>query len=242
MHRPQRARFAGFHPDAFLFFRRLARNNNKPWFDRNRAAYDEHIAGALKALCEDLAPFLLSLDPDFEVSGKTGKNLSRINRDIRFARDKSPYHQNLRLYFGPRRAPEEVARLYVTLFTEGVSCGLGLYGGRASLLETRFKARRARDPLAVERFLGRLARRYQIYWHGTEKGHWKKYPGPPKTDKDWKRCRALVVRRVFPASAGELRSPRFVRIVERIFRELFPLYAFATLDGPRGDQALRKAQ
>ncbi len=241
MHRAQRPRFTGFHPDAFRFFRRLARNNTKPWFDRNRAAYDEHIAGALKALCEDLAPFLLSLDPDFEVSGKTGKNLSRINRDIRFAHDKSPYHRNLYLYFAPRGSAGDTC-LYIGLSADGLSCGLSVYGGGDSFLERQFKPRRARDPQAVERFLCRLARRYDVYWHATEKGHWKKYLAPPRTDKEWKRCRALIVRRIFPASKSELRSPRFLRTIERNFRALYPLYAFATLDGPPGDRALHSAQ
>jgi uncharacterized protein (DUF2461 family) len=79
-------RFSGFHPEAFRFFRRMARNNRKPWFDRHRHIYDQHISGALRALFEELVPFVLSLDDDFEISGKTGRNFSRINRDIRFAR------------------------------------------------------------------------------------------------------------------------------------------------------------
>ena len=101
------ARFQGFHPEAFRFFRRLVRNNHKPWFDRNRALYQQHVAGALKALFEELAPPLLALDPDFEISGKTGRNFSRINRDIRFARDKSPYRRNLYLYFGAHGGSHE---------------------------------------------------------------------------------------------------------------------------------------
>ncbi|MGH9863374.1 MAG: DUF2461 family protein, partial [Candidatus Acidiferrales bacterium] len=79
-HRPD---FRGFQPEAFRFFRLLARNNHKPWFDRHREVYDEQVAGALKGLFEELAPVALRLSPDFDVSGKTGRNFSRINRDIR---------------------------------------------------------------------------------------------------------------------------------------------------------------
>ena len=36
------SQFAGFAPDSFAFFRELARNNNKPWFDLNRERYERH--------------------------------------------------------------------------------------------------------------------------------------------------------------------------------------------------------
>jgi len=231
-----RPRFRGFHPEAFRFFRRLARNNHKPWFDRHRAVYEEHVAGALKGLFEALAPRLLRLDFSFEVSGKTGRNFSRINRDIRFARDKSPYRRNLYLYFIPRGA-ESDTRLYVGLSAEGVTCGFAARNGRGSTMERLLKPRRLKNPPALERFLRRL-RAYEMYWHGRQRGDWKKYLGAPRTDRDWKRCRSFVVRRKFPPSRRALRSPAFARRVEKIFRRLFPLYAFATLEGGRGDRAL----
>jgi uncharacterized protein (TIGR02453 family) len=232
-------RFRGFHPEAFHFFRRLARNNRKAWFDRHRPDYEQHIVGALRALFEELVPAVLALDSDFEIAGKTGRNFSRINRDIRFARDKSPYRRNLYLYFGPRGRPGRDARLYLGLSAEGITCGLALYGGRGSSLQECLKPRRALHPEQVEKFLRHMARRYETYWHATERGDWVKHPGFPQTDKEWKRCRALVLRRRFPPSHRPLRSPRFAWTVERIFAELFPLYAFSVLEGPHGERALR---
>jgi uncharacterized protein (TIGR02453 family) len=232
--------FGGFHPEAFRFFRRLARNNHKPWFDRNRPVYEEHVTGALRGLFEELVPMVLGLDPDFEVSGKTGRNFSRINRDIRFARDKSPYRRNLYLYFGQHGDRKGDTRLYVGLSADGVTCGLAIYGGRESSLQRLLKPRRARHPAELERIARRLARRYEIYWHGTERGEWRKYPGSPQTEKDWKRCRAWVIRRQFPARRRELRLARFARQVEKIFWELFPLYAFSNIEGSRGERALRR--
>jgi uncharacterized protein (TIGR02453 family) len=235
------ARFVGFQPEAFGFFRRLARNNQKTWFDRNRPIYDQHVAGALKALFAELVPGVLALDPDFEISGKTGRNFSRINRDIRFARDKSPYRRNLYLYFGARRDPDASTRLYVGLSAEGVTCGLACYNGRESALERRLKPRRAKNPVAVQKTLRALGRRYEMYWHATERGEWMKYPGAPKSESDWKRCRAFIVRRKFSPRDRSLRSPAFVRSVAGIFAELFPLYAFASLEGRAGEQALARA-
>jgi uncharacterized protein (TIGR02453 family) len=234
-----RRRFCGFQPEAFRFFRRLARNNHKPWFDKNRPIYEQHVAGALRGLFEELVPAMLALDPDFEISGKTGRNFSRINRDIRFARDKSPYRPNLYLYFSRHGSRGLDTRLYVGLSADGVTCGLAAYNGRDSSLERLLKPRRARQPAEFEKTVQRLSRRYETYWHGTEKGTWRKHPGYPKSEKEWKRCRAWVIRRQFPAARRELRSPRFARQVEKIFRELFPLYAFSGLEDPRGEHALR---
>ena len=92
-----------------------------------------------------------------------------------------------------------------------------------------------------------------MYWHGMEKSEcpstrargtlspvegWKKYPGCPKTDKDWKRCRAWIVRKLFPPSRRELRSPRFANAIARIFRQLFLLYAFTAIEGRRGGKTI----
>ncbi|MDA2912822.1 DUF2461 domain-containing protein [Acidobacteriia bacterium AH_259_A11_L15] len=232
-------RFQGFHPEAFRFFRRLARSNHKAWFDRNRGLYQEHVMGALRALFEELVPVVLELDPEVEISGRVGRNFSRINRDIRFRPDKAPYRTNLYLFFGDRRREARDARLYLGLSGEGVTCGFAAYGGRDSALEQNLKPRRQENPQALERFLRRL-RGYETYWHATERGEWKKHPGWPQTEKDWKRCRAFVVRRKFPATRRALRSPRFARTLEGVFCRLFPLYALTVIHGRPGEHALKR--
>lgn len=237
----QRAQFRGFHPEAFRFFRRLARNNHKPWMDRNRTIYHEHVAGALKGLFEELVPVVLALDPDFEISGKTGRNFSRINRDIRFARDKSPYRRHLYLYFCPYGNTGLDTRLYVGLAADGVTCGFATYNGRHSALARLLKPRRASNPQPLERFVRRLSRKYEMYWYATERGAWTQHPDVPRSEKDWKHCRAWVVRKQFPTERRQLRSAGFAQEVARIFRELFPLYAFSAIEGRAGEQALKRA-
>jgi uncharacterized protein (TIGR02453 family) len=95
--------FHGFKAESFAFFQDLAQHNNKAWFDQNRVRYEEHVTGAFRALLETLSPFFLDLNPQFEISGKTNGNFSRINRDIRFSKDKSPYKPNYYLYVYDRR-------------------------------------------------------------------------------------------------------------------------------------------
>src|SRR5213594_3391033 len=111
--------FPGFNSESFAFFRELAQNNSKPWFDQNRERYERHVQGAFRGLLASLEPFLLKLNPHFETGGKTNGNFSRINRDIRFSKDKSPYKQNYYLYvFDGRRDRGHAGRLYVGLAAE----------------------------------------------------------------------------------------------------------------------------
>jgi len=66
--------------------------------------------GAFRALLAALAPAALKLQADFDTSGRTGVNFSRINRDIRFARDKTPYRPQMYLTFPDPAAAEEGGR------------------------------------------------------------------------------------------------------------------------------------
>ena len=96
--------------ETFRFFRDLSRNNRTEWMDSNRDRYKQCVVQPLRALCEELAPAVLKLDPQFETSGRTGANLSRINRDIRFSRDKSPYRTHIAAGIGGRDASDRRRR------------------------------------------------------------------------------------------------------------------------------------
>jgi uncharacterized protein (TIGR02453 family) len=79
-------------PSTIKFLRDLKKNNNKPWFDANRKRYEEAKA--------DFANFIQQV---IDGHGKKDKTIAsikakdclfRINRDIRFSKDKSPYKTN----------------------------------------------------------------------------------------------------------------------------------------------------
>ena len=75
------------------FLNLLKHNNNKEWFDKNRSMYV-----AAKANFESFVQNLIHEIIDFEplLKGLEAKNcIFRINRDIRFSNDKSPYKTNM---------------------------------------------------------------------------------------------------------------------------------------------------
>jgi uncharacterized protein (TIGR02453 family) len=79
-------------PSTLKFLKDLKKNNNKPWFDANRKKYEEAKA--------DFANFIQKV---IDEQGKKDKTIAtikskdclfRINRDVRFSKDKSPYKTN----------------------------------------------------------------------------------------------------------------------------------------------------
>jgi uncharacterized protein (TIGR02453 family) len=78
--------------DLLKFLTQLKKNNNKEWFDKNRPAYE-----ALRKQFTELVQQIINDITDFDdkVKGIEAKNtLFRINRDIRFSKDKTPYKKN----------------------------------------------------------------------------------------------------------------------------------------------------
>ena len=85
--------------ETFQFFRDLARNNRTEWMEANRERYKQCVVQPLRALCQELTPDVLRLNPHFDCRGRTGVNFSRINRDTRFANGRYPFPAITRRHF-----------------------------------------------------------------------------------------------------------------------------------------------
>lgn len=75
------------------FFLELEQNNQKEWFHANKKRYDVHVRKPMVRFTADLIQELQKYDS--EISAVPAKCLGRINRDIRFSKDKTPYNQHL---------------------------------------------------------------------------------------------------------------------------------------------------
>ena len=234
-------------PETFRFFRDLGRNNHKEWMDENRERYRRHVVQPLRDLLAALSPAVLKLHSGFDVSNRRGVNFSRINRDIRFAKDKSPYKSNYYLYvYDGRKDRGHAGRLYVGLSADCVTAGFSIYGswrGPKGALETVFRKRVAANGELFEPLLARVvrSRRYEAYWHREEKGEWTQHAGLPRRGEDWQTLHAWVVRKVFLPNARGLGSPAFAQVVERVFAELYPLFVFTSVVTPKWEAEVKKA-
>ncbi|MGA2431000.1 MAG: DUF2461 family protein [Candidatus Acidiferrum sp.] len=220
-----------FTRDTFQFFRDLARHNQKTWMDANRERYQGRVVQPFRRLLEATAPAVLALDSRFDTTARGGKNFSRINRDTRFAKDKTPYRAQMYLkYSVPFEGEGETGQLYTGLSATAVTAGFRIYAGskyKASVLAQIACARAAAEPNWAARQKKRLGGRYESYWYAMDKGEWAEQRGWPTSPDDWKRLRAWIVRRkLTPAAATRSAFPGDLT---KIFRELYPLLRFTCL-------------
>lgn len=83
----------------FKYFFELGINNTKTWFDAHRDEYMRDVRIPLRALAVELGAKLHELDPSIEMPANPDKAIARINRDIRFSKDKTAYRTNLWITF-----------------------------------------------------------------------------------------------------------------------------------------------
>jgi uncharacterized protein (TIGR02453 family) len=220
-----------FTRETFRFFADLARNNKKVWMDANRERYQEFVVQPFRRLLDELSPAVLQLDSRFDTAARGGGNFSRINRDIRFAKDKTLYKTHMYVKFSvPAPGKRETGQLYVGLSVDSVTAGFRIYSGgkrRESTLALIAEPRVTADSSWAAKQKKRLGRRYESYWYTTIKGEWTKHDGWPKAPEDWRKILAWIVRRKFAPSAATHAS--FPREVTKIFRDLYPLVRFTSL-------------
>src|SRR6478735_8744410 len=78
---------------SFTFLKKLSKNNNRNWFEKNKPVYQrehQHIVD----FADEMILLLNKHDVIDTASGK--KSVFRIYRDVRFSKDKTPY----RTHFG----------------------------------------------------------------------------------------------------------------------------------------------
>lgn len=92
------------------FLKDLQNNNNKPWFDAHRPVY-ENAKADLQAMVGQLIPAIAAFDEP--IGTLQVKDCTfRINRDVRFSKNKSPYKNNMAAYFSHGGKKASVAGYY----------------------------------------------------------------------------------------------------------------------------------
>jgi uncharacterized protein (TIGR02453 family) len=120
---------AYFTGKSFSFLRSLARHNERGWFQAHKADYETHVRAPFQRLLGDLQPALAGVSAHYRSDPRAvGGSLFRIQRDTRFANDKSPYKgwQGARLFHARRR--ETAAPSFYLHLEPGASfAGAGLW-------------------------------------------------------------------------------------------------------------------
>lgn len=120
--------FDGFPPQTLKFLKGIAANNNKLWFDEHRADYDEFWVEPGKEFVVGAGEKLPKIRKGIHAEPKINGSLFRINRDIRFSKDKTPYKQTLDLWFWEGERKGAVSGFYFRLTPTMVFAGAGAHG------------------------------------------------------------------------------------------------------------------
>ena len=133
---------AAFSGSTWHFLDRLAADNTRATFEAERGTYERAVVAPSVALVESLADLLpAQVHPGLQADPAIGRSRFRLNRDLRFSKDKTPYKTHLDFLFwvgdGPPRAqPACILRLTST----EVLLGAGQMGLRGPALD-RYRSR-----------------------------------------------------------------------------------------------------
>jgi uncharacterized protein (TIGR02453 family) len=217
-----------FTAETLRFFRGLARNNNKPWFEAHRADYEQRVRAPMQALIEEMDVRLARFAP--EIMGDPKRSMFRIYRDIRFSKDKSPYKTNAACWFRHRDAEARVgseaegggAGYYFHLAPGGSFVGAGIWMPPRTIL-SRLRDAIAEDIRRFERVVRDkgFVRRYSGL---DDEAVLKRMPrGFPETHPAarWLRYQSFTAGRRLRDS--QVVGPRLLGTLEDDFARLLPL-------------------
>lgn len=117
--------FEGFSHHTYQFLMQLAFHNEKSYFEAHRDAFERDVKGPFRALEEALRPFILELDGRLRTGPMA---ISRIYRDTRFSKDKSPLRDHMWIgYKPPKCRTSEFFGMFFAITPVGYEYGMGMY-------------------------------------------------------------------------------------------------------------------
>jgi len=133
-------KFNGFTRKTLTFLMELKANNDKAWFQEHKTDYEEFVLGPLRDLVVDLGDFMLDIDPRFEITPVVNKTISRIYRDTRFSKDKSPFRSTVWITFKNQNKDwtTHVCGYFFELSVNSYRYGMGFYNA-APVIMSRFR-------------------------------------------------------------------------------------------------------
>jgi uncharacterized protein (TIGR02453 family) len=195
---------AYFTKDFIQFFIDLSRNNHKDWFDENRKRYEQQVKAPFLAFTTDFVKEAKKLDKNLDMDAK--KAIFRINKDIRFSKDKSPYKLHMAALVNGTFNKDwgNPHGLYYQLSAEGMWLGGGIYQPDKPILE-KIRAALAKKPKEIDAILAEKS--FKKLFGGTFQGEQSKIL--PKELKEAAEKQPLIYNKQF-YYASENKDPKVI--------------------------------
>jgi uncharacterized protein (TIGR02453 family) len=219
--------FSGFKPEIFAFLRDLEQNNNREWFAEYRDRYENDYLAPAMDFVNAMYEAAAALTPPHKAVAKINGSVRRINRDVRFSKDKSPYNARLHLVFWTGDHPNRSPAIHLILDPESIGFGAGQWAFSADQID---QYRNAISKPASRKGLSQAVERANAV--GCEMGlpELKKIPKGFDESADWSsllRHKSIVCRTFSRVQApDEMFTPHAASYFTNLFAELAPLNAW----------------
>ena len=165
-------RFSGFRQGTLKFLGGLRKHNTKSWFEAHRADYDDYYVAPAKAFVEAIGAALARVAPRIVAEPKINGSIFRINKDVRFSKDKRPYKDHLDFSFWEGEKRGSSSALFFRVSPDGVYVGAGYHSCKH--LQSAFRAAVA-GPVAGKK-LAAVARKIRRAGYELEGARYKRMP------------------------------------------------------------------
>ena len=214
--------FTGFSEDTISFFLDLKFHNNTAYFHENHDRYVDVVQRPFYEFIEDLGPAMIKIDPRMEI--RPHKCLSRIHRDTRFSRDKSPYRDHLWLLFRREGEPREQSLMFwFELGPSRLDWGMGFWGENREALDL-FRKRMRANPDGTLALLDDLDLAGRgLLLNGSTHKRLEIPPEIPDRLRRWYCTKEMYINKISP-DFRKVFSERILTEVRKDFQQLAPLY------------------
>jgi len=218
-------RYVGFEKTSIEFLEQLAANNNREWFNENKARYEEHVLDVALRFIQSMQDPLAQLAPHFTaVPQRVGGSLMRVYRDTRFSHNKLPYKTNVGIQFRHEQSKDVHSPGYYVHVEPGhVFVGVGMWRPDADSLRA-IRERIVAKPAEWKRAVGdaRFRRHFELGGESLSRA-------PRGFDKDHELIEDIK-RKSFIAARDldveDCLDPQFQRKVETSFAAATPFMKF----------------
>ena len=213
--------FQGFTDETFEFFMALSFNNNREFFHENHDWYVRAVRRPALELAGALGESVRKLSPELET--RPEKVVSRINRDLRFTNDKTPYRDYIWLAFRrPREDRKTTIGAYFDLSCSGASYGIGFYQENRPMMNG-LRHRLRTEPEELQKLLDDIEGRYTPHVD-----HFKRLPVPegvPAELTDWYRAKSFYFEKDIK-DFTLIKSPALAEEIVKGYTDLVPLFHY----------------
>lgn len=224
--------FNGFGKEAVPFLKALGFHQNREWFHENKKIYERELREPLVTLVEHMSERLAGLPVPLHGSRKA--SLFRINRDVRFSKEKHPYNTHVSAVLTRTGTKKDTGGVYMHFAPDGAGFGdhaNGSFLGSGLWFppSPQLKAMRQRIVSHYGEFQQIVA---DLADQGLEIGHDQMLTRPPQGFKDvddeeqmtWLKHKSFIVSK--PLKDKRLTSPKLADDIETFATAIMPLMQF----------------